>query len=190
MSFFQNLFSSLKQRSLDKRLIVSREIGWTIQLPLQYALKRPIVAQQLYDFSARLMGEASGNSIYKGKVARAIFSSYYDRFNSLSAAIIEINGASPDQIELSRTDCDDRLFRLYSKIENSTVDRQTSTINVGGLQFQQFSYLIRRGGKPILCYEYSYRTIGDYEFSISMTYNNETQRQTMTDCLADSKFSR
>lgn len=189
MPLLQPWFDRQKQKKLAKRKIYSHELNWTIQLPAHFAVRTLAKAQKDYELSARMMGAPAVNSIYKDRNIQVIFSCNYDRFNHFSGAIVPLSGFSRDQIYFSREDCDDRLFRMYSKISNATVDRSSSNIIIAGTGFEQHTFVIRRNGRPILCFEYICQTIREYELSFSILYNNETHRQTMFKCLEESRFS-
>lgn len=124
----------------------------------------------IYDYALPtiLVRSPAVNSIYKDRNIQVIFSCNYDRFNHFSGAIVPLSGFSRDQIYFSREDCDDRLFRMYSKISNATVDRSSSNIIIAGTEFEQHTFVIRRNGRPILCFEYICQTIREYELSFSI----------------------
>lgn len=157
-------------------------------MPIDFKVKDPTQAQEDYDLSAKMMGPPAKSSIYADGNTMAIFSCSYDKFNRLSAAIAEAGTASPDQLFFSREDCRDRLYRMFSRIAHGEIIPASSAISVGGLSFDLHSFLITRNSKPVICFEYMCRLIGGYELSISMTYNNETQRLKMCRCLDESTF--
>ena len=188
MPLLQSWLDRQRQKNLDKRKIYSQELSWTIQLPARFTLRKRATAQKNYDKTAKMMGDPASGSIYKDGKTHPVFSCHYDKFNSLSGAIVRVHGFSLEEIQLSREDCMDRLARMFSRISNTSLERSSTNIRVGGMEFEQHTFLIRRNGRPIICFEYLCQTIGEYELSFSITYNNETHRQAMFKCLEESKF--
>jgi len=189
MSLFQSWTAKIRQRKLAARKIEVSEFGWTIQLPLHFTPLSLARAQKNYELSVNRMGHPSPNSIYHSGNVTVLFSAHADKFNQITSSFSGIRDFSPYQLQLSREDCKDRLMRFFSQIPQVQIDRSSNFCNVGGVSFEQNSFLIVRNKKPILCMEYIYQTIGELELSFSMSYNDETHRQAMFKCLEESTFA-
>jgi hypothetical protein len=107
---------------------------------------------------------------------------------SIWGSIAGIKGCTEVQINATREDCKEKLSRSFSRIPQSRIERSTSSCSIGGVAFEQHSFLIIRNGKPILCFDYIYQIIGEYELAIALSYNNETPRQELFRCLEESRF--
>jgi hypothetical protein len=189
MSFLQSWTDKRNQKKLDARKVHVSNIGWTLQLPIDFMLLSLAKARKSYDRSVNLMGTPINNSIYHSGNVEILFSSHFEKFNSLASSLSNVSKFSSDQILLSREDCKDRITRMFSRIPGSHVEKSSSAIVVGGIDFDQHSFLLRRHEKPIICLEYIYQIIGEYELSISMCYNNESVRQALVKCLQESRFT-
>ena len=189
MNLFKQWADNKQQRKLDARRVVVKEIDWIVQLPLTSIPQNIADAKKSYEKSVKFMGGYNNDSIYRGDNSTAVFSSHFDKFNLIAGSICKVTGFTAEQVYSSREDCKDKLTRLFSKIPQSKIERSTITCIVGGIEFEQHSFLVIRNGKPIFCMEYIYQVINEHELAISMTYNNETKRQEMFNCLRDSEFS-
>jgi len=189
MFLFQSWTAKIQEKKLAARKIEVSEIGWTIQLPLNFTLSSLVEAQKSYERSVNRMGQPSPNSIYRTGNITILFSAHADKLNQIASSYSSIKGFSPNQIHFTREDCQDRLIRLFSQIPQAQIERSSNICNVGEVSFEQSSFLIVRNGKPVFCMEYIYQVVGEVELSFSMTYNNETHRQSMFKCLAKSTFA-
>jgi len=189
MPLFQSWSAKIQERKLAARKLKVSDIGLTIQLPLDFTMLTLAKARENYERSVNQMGQPSPNSIYRSGNVTVLFSAYADKLNQISSSYSSIKGSSPDQIHFSREDCKDRLLRLFSQIPQVQIERSSNFCDVGEISFEQSSFLIVREGKPIFCMEYIYQNIGEIELSFSMTYNNETHRQSMFKCLEKATFS-
>ena len=189
MNLFKQWADRKKQRKLDARRVFVKEIDWIVQLPVASIPRNIRDAKKSYEKSVKFMGGYNDESIYRSDNSKAVFSAPFDKFNLIAGSICKITGFTTEQIYSSREDCKGKLIRLFSHIPQSKIERSTTTCIVGGIEFEQHSFLVIRNGKPIFCMEYIYQVINDHELAISMTHNNETWRQEMFNCLKDSEFS-
>ena len=108
-----------------------------------------------------------------------MFSCRHNKYNHLSASIAKIGEREP---------CGESFSRLFPPVPGTSIVRASSAISVGGRIADLESFLVSRNGKPLYCYECIFHTIGEYELSIAMTYNNETDRLAMCRSLDGSRF--
>lgn len=189
MNIFQELAARRRQRKLTNRKVFVEEIGWTLQLPIDFEPQLIAKAQKDYEVSVKHMGGYDKDSIYHQDNSRAVFSARFDRFNMIAGSLCKSYGFSQQQIDRSRDDCKQKLLRLFSRIPQSKIEQSSSNFMVGGVSFEEHRFLVIRNGKPIFCFEYLCRIIGQYELSFSINYNNETRRQQMFKCMEDSSFA-
>ena len=103
----------------------------------------------------------------------------HDKYNHLSATVTKIGEREP---------CGDTFTRLFPSLPGTAIERAASAISVGGKFFDLQSFLITKNGIPVYCFECIFHTLGEYELSIAMTYNDETRRVLMCRSLDGSHF--
>jgi len=170
-------------------MIHAGEIRWILQLPEGFTRWNLAKAQKSYRLSVKLMGDYGEGSVYHASNSKALFTAEFNQFNRISGSIANIRGFTGEQIQATREDCKGKLTQFFSRIPQSRIERSNATCTIGGISFEQHSFLIIRNGKPILCYDYVCQIIGDYELSVALSYNNETRRQELFESLQQSHFT-
>jgi len=188
MSILQRWASTRRQRKIDARKVFIEEVGWTAQIPLSFVPRNLANAQRKMELAVKRMGGYSSDSIYRDGNIHVLFDADFNKFNRMAGSLSSISSHSPDQIAHSRQESKGRMVQILSRIPQSVIERNDSTCMVGGLLFDKHSFLVIRNGKPIICIECIYQIVGEYELSVSVTYNNETCRQEMIQCLEESQF--
>jgi hypothetical protein len=202
-SFFLLIFYSCKNRqplkekqqelevgSIDERNIYTANmVGWTVKLPENWNV---ITKRESYEMSKKgkeAIEKSTGLKI-NGTSLIELINLKKDAANSFLSTIQHYNEADDGNYSQHNKAIIDVLKSTY-KSKKIKADYEEGTANIDDLEFETFAIKIYSDNKTkvILHQKMFSRLINGYDFSITINYNNETDRQTLFKVINSSKFS-
>jgi len=164
------------------------EIGWSIHIPTGWNIISRDQLQAADDKGKSAIEKEAGQSVdIKG--LKHLISFQKDKFDFLGSTYEPYPGdiASYDSANHA---LDQLLYSTYVN-QGITADTLSSTIIVGGLQFNAFYVNITSPNGAVLLHQVLYsRLINGYDFGVNINYTNDTCKKVMMDAFMNSTFDK
>lgn len=165
----------------------SKEIGWIIEIPKGWKVIAKDKIEASNEKGKKLLEQTAGGEVdISGlKYLISFQKNQFNIFNSTSEPFVE---EYPGEYEQNRKFVYGLIHDTYTS-QGIKTDTATTTERIQGLDFHVlFTTIYSPEGEKLFNQILFSRLINGYDFAMTITYNNEEDRQTMLDAIKQSKF--
>ena len=166
----------------------SKELGWTIVIPEGWKIIAKDKIEAREEKGKAILEESAGVEIDISGLKRLI-SFQRDQFNIFGSTSEPQVEEFPGEYDQNRKAINDLIYNAFLS-QGIRTDTSSGIEVIQGLEFHAFYTTIfsPEGEKLFNQIMYS-RMINGYDFGMTLTYNNEEDKQTMMDAIKQSKFT-
>ena len=175
---------------LDERYVYSvREIGWSTSLPKDWTVISKRESAENTKKGQKLIEESVGTKIDASSLIELI-SIKKDKFNSFESTMEPFNESTDGSYDNQNFMVHDLIRQTY-KAKNIHADYEIGATRIDGVMLDWFYIKVfAPDNKKVILQQKIYSAlINGYDFAINISYNNETDEETLMKIINSSKFS-
>ena len=177
---------------LDNSLAYSaEEVGWKASIPHEWKLMTPGEKAKLGGAGKKEMEKITGGPIDTSQL-RDLINLTKDKFNSFLSTIEPFNEATDGPYAEKQKELNKLLLDTYKNAGVKLGKVATGKETVDGLEFLTWEIEVLHPSKNavIMTQKMYSRLINGYDFGMTMSTNNEKDRQVLSAIVTSSKFSK
>lgn len=173
----------------DDNIYTSEEVGWTTKIPGDWDVMTNAETARMNNKGKDMIKTSVGSDVDASSV-KTLINLRKDRFNSFLSNIEPVDITERASFEENNKAVYDIIRSTY-EAQNIKADYEESNEEIDGLNFELLSIKMysEDKSKVILRQKMYHRLINGYDFSMTFTYNNESDLNTLSGIIASSKFS-
>jgi hypothetical protein len=182
---------AVENGNLDDALTYTvAEVGWSTQLPAGWDVMTPETAQKLQTQGQKAVEKAAEAQVDVSAL-KQLLNLRKDPFNILLSTMEPYDEAADGPWLEANKEVLDLMARSYAEAGVKLGQTKLGVETLDGLEFQTWqAEMLDPSGQSVLIVQKMYsRLIHGYDFAITVTTNNEPDREAMTKLLRSSKFS-
>lgn len=189
LSFFsceQNPNEQIDEGKVVGNIYTSDEIGWTIEIPADWKVISKDVMNASYEKGKEVIEEVAGEiDMSSLKTLISFQKNVMNNFQSTSQPFEE--SYEGEWLETNQS-LKEIIYEAYAN-QGIMADTASSKATIDGLEFDVFKSVIYTPDGNILLHQELYsRLINGYDFGMTLTYSNESDKAVMMQAMHNSKF--
>lgn len=172
----------------DNYQFEAKEVGWTTSIPKNWNLLTKEEADRLNKKGMEAIEATTGSKIEIGDL-RELINLKKDAYNSFLSTIQSYDEKRDGPYDQKNTDMIKMIRDTYTA-KGIKHDITTSTTEVGGLEFLKVTVRIfKPASEEVLMWQEMYsRLIRNFDFSMTVNYNNPSDKVILDKIIMDSRF--